>query len=204
MKEKHSILTEDFECVDPEVGEQYLHGYVADSLSNEQRQDFDDHLVFCHKCQEDLEYLRWATQQVKTHWTPTGEGALTPLPVTALVDGNLQDLLHDYYEKPLGEQLAAAAETTAELAFPITMEYANGEIIGQFLKRAGHLFFRLKKSSDTCTLVYTSISESKTFVLREGDDKRLGRFNEFVTTNTIQGMVTAIKQFQLLLKRKEE
>ena len=64
MREQE-IMTEGFECVDPEVGEQYLHGYVAETLSEDQRQDFEDHLVFCHKCQEDLEYLRWAVQQVK-------------------------------------------------------------------------------------------------------------------------------------------
>lgn len=200
-------MTEAFECVDPEVGTEYLYNYLAESLSEDQRQDFEDHLVFCHKCQEDLEYLQWALQQLKAHWTPTGTGALTPLPVTSLVDGNLQDLLHDYYEKPLGDQLAASTESTAELIFPITIEYANGQVIGQFLKRAGHLFFRLKKSSTECTLIYRSPSapsESKTFTFREGEDKRLGVFSEFVTTNTIQGMLAAIKQFHIFIKQHEE
>ncbi len=199
-------MTEEFECVDPEVGEQYLYNYLAETLSEDQRQGFEDHLVFCHKCQEDSEYLRWAVQQLKIHWTLTGKGALTPLPVTSLVDGNLQDWLHDLYEEPLTERLAAAQESTGTLKFPITIEFADGQVIGQFLKRAGHLFFRLKKSLNGCTLIYRSPSapsESQAFEFCEGDDKRLGPFSEFVTTNTVQGMVAAIKQFQIFMQQKE-
>ncbi len=205
-REEHTILMEDFECVDPEVGQHYLHDYLAEILSDEQRQDFDNHLVFCHKCQEDLEYLRWAVQQLRAHWTPTGQIALTPLSMTSLVDGNLHDLLHDLYEEPLTKRLAAAQETTGTLKFPFTIEFANGQVIGQFLKRAGQLFFRLKKSSNVCTLIYRSPSapsESKTFEFQEGEDKRLGAFSEFVTTNTVQSMVAAIKQFQIFMKGQE-
>lgn len=197
----HSILAEDFECVDPEVGEQYLHGYVAEALSETQRQDFEDHLVFCHKCQEDLDYLHWATQQLKSHWTPIGEGALTPLPLTSLLDGNLQDLSHDYHEAPLMDQLAASQKATGTVSFPFTVEFAEGRVIGQFLKRAGYLFFRVKKSPADCILVYTSFSKTKTFAFRAGEEKCLGSFEEFVTTNTIQGMVAAMKRFQLFMKQ---
>jgi hypothetical protein len=199
---EHESLTEDFECVDPEVGEQYLYQYLAETLSEDQRQGFEDHLVFCHKCQEDLEYLRWAVQQLKTHWTPT----IMPLPVTSLVDGNQQDLLHDYYEEPFMDQLAASQKTAEVVSFPITVKYAKGEVIGQFLKRGKQLFFRLKKSSNDCTLIYRSPSapsESKTFEFCEGQDKRLGTFSEFVTSNTIQGMLAAIKQFHIFMKQKE-
>ena len=201
MREEHKMLTEDFECVDPEVGTAYLYQYLAEALSEDQRRDFDDHLVFCHKCQEDLDYLRWATQQVKNHWTPTSEGALTPLPLTSLLDGNLQDLSHAYHEAPLLDQLAAAQETTGTVSFPFTIAFANGEVIGQFLKRARHVFFRLKKSSKDCILIYTSSSESKIFEFHEGEDKRLGTFSEFVTTNTLQGIVAAIKRFHIFMKQ---
>jgi len=37
-----------------------------------------------------------------------------------------------------------------------------------------------------------------------GEDKLLGEFNEFVISNTIQGMLAAIKRFQIFMKRKEE
>jgi hypothetical protein len=140
-------------------------------------------------------------QQLKTHWAPDGTGSLTPLPLTSLLDGNLQDLSPDYHEAPLMDQLAAAQETTGTVSFPFTVEFANGQVIGQFLKRAGHLFFRLKKSSATCTLIYTSSPEHKTYVFQEGDDKRLGLFEEFVTTNTMQGMVAAIKRFHIFMKK---
>ena len=64
----------------------------------------------------------------------------------------------------------------------------------------------IKKSLNDCTLIYRSSSdpsESKTFEFREGQDKRLGPFSEFVPSNTIQGMLAAIKQFRVLLKRIE-
>lgn len=82
------------------------------------------------------------------------------------------------------------------------------QVIGQFLKRARHLFFRLKKSSiGQCALIYTFPSdpaEKRTFEFHEGEDKLLGEFNEFVISNTIQGMLAAIKRFQIFMKRKEE
>jgi hypothetical protein len=207
QSQEQKTISAEFECVDPEVGEQCLYKYLAETLSEEQRQEFEHHLVFCHKCQEDLEYLGWAVQQLKTHWTSTGTGALTPLPVTSLVDGNLQDWLHDFYEEPFMEKLAASKETARAVSFPVTVKYAKGQVIGQFLKRGKQLFFRLKKSSNDCTLIYRSPStpsESKTFEFREGEDKRLGPFSEFVTSNTIQGMLAAIKRFHLFMKRKEE
>ena len=78
-------------------------------------------------------------QELTTHARQTKEVLPTdrdlPLPVTAILDGNAQDLIQDYYKLPLMEQLAASTETTAELTFPMTVEYAGGQVIGQFLKR---------------------------------------------------------------------
>lgn len=205
-KQEQETIANDFVCVDSEVGEHYLYKYLAETLSDDQKQEFEDHLIFCRKCQEDIEYMRWTIQQLKAAWKPVLEDEDSLLRVTSIFDGNFQDLLHDYYEKPLTDQLAAAAKTSGELTFPITVEYMGGQVIGQFLKRAGQLFFRLKKSSYRCILMYKSPSvpsESKTFEFREGEDKRIGPFREFVHSNTIQGMLKAIKQFRLLLKRIE-
>ena len=211
--------SEELECVDTEVGSPYLHEYLAGTLSASKKQDFEDHLVFCLKCQEDLQYLRWARQQLTKHFisseTP-GKTAFwqayaeTPLPMSSVRDGNAQDLSHELYETPFMDQLAAA-DTIRGIAFPLTVEYAGGQIIGQFRRRAGQLFFKLKKTSDaeehiTCMLTYASEADPadvRTFEIRAGEDKRLGPFSEFVTAETIQGIVKAIKQFQLVVKKQE-
>ena len=109
---------------------------------------------------------------------------------------------------------SASMEKSGELIFPITVEYAGGQIIGDFWRRAGypgHLFYKLKKSTIeqetyTCTLVYTSgtdPSDVRTFELREGENKRIGDFREFVTSDTRQEMLNVMRQFRLLLKRKK-
>ena len=211
-------MIEDFVCVDPDVGEAYLEAYRAKTLTQTQQQEFEDHLVFCLKCQRDLKYLQWVVRHLKEHQTqifpPHSEPVQlpeTPLPVSAVSDGKAQDLMHDYYEKPLQEQFAASAEHPAELTFPITVEYAEGQVIGQFLKRTGYLFFRLKKNrrvqegAGEYRLVYTSPhdpADTRIFTLQEGDDRCLGLFSEFVPSKTIQGMVAAIRQFQLAIKRQ--
>ncbi len=70
------------------------------------------------------------------------------------------------------------------------------------------LILQAKKSSiGQCALIYTFPSdpaEKRTFEFHEGEDKLLGEFNEFVISNTIQGMLAAIKRFQIFMKRKEE
>lgn len=211
-------MTEDFVCVDPEVGEAYIEAYLAKTLTHTQQQEFEDHLVFCLKCQRDLKYLQWVVRNLKEHHaqifttqSETGQLQDFPLPVIAVRDGKTQDLIHDYYEKPLQEQFAAAAGHPAELTFPITVEYAEGQVIGQFLKRAGHLFFRLKKNRPAqeepgeYRLIYTSPhdpADTRVFTLQEGDDRCLGLFSEFVPSKTIQAMIAAIKQFQLAFKRQ--
>lgn len=211
-------LTEDFVCVDPEVGEAYLEAYMAKMLTKSQQQEFEDHLVFCLKCQRNLKYLQWVIRHLKDHHaqifpahSAPGQLPEAPLAVSAVRDGKAQDLMHDYYQKPLQEQFAAAAEHPAELTFPITVEYAEGQVIGQFLKRAGHLFFRLKKNRRAqeehpeYRLVYASPydpADTRIFTLQEGDDRCLGPFSEFVPSKTIQGMVAAIRQFQLAFKRQ--
>lgn len=224
-EQAEDILSYDLECVDPEVRASHLYAYLAETLSAQARHIFDDHLFFCRKCQEDRNYLEWAIRQLQAYAVQNqasldGEREISfflekhlgvPLPVTSIHDGNQRPLRDEYYEKPLLNQLAAAGGTSAELTFPFTVEYAGGQVVGEFLKRAGYLFFRMKKSAINqhkvgCTLIYTSPTDPPkilTFDLEEGDDRRLGLFQEFVSSNTIQGMLAAIKQFQVIVKKQE-
>ena len=80
------------------------------------------------------------------------------LPITSIIDGIGIDLT-DAYHRPIVNQLAAASTSSERIFFPITVVYAEGQVIGQFLKRAGQLFFRLSESAinnekSICTLVY--------------------------------------------------
>ena len=62
----------------------------------------------------------------------------------------------------------------------------------------------MKERSDNGILVHTSPVDPsliKTFELHQGDDLCLGMFEEFVMSETIQGMLDALKQFQLFLKQ---
>ena len=134
-----------------------------------------------------------------------------PLSVTAVYDRNTPDLIHNYYQKPLMERLAASTESSGELTFPITVEYADGQIIGEFWRRAGHLFYRLKKSTIghdkfVGILIYTSPShpeKNQTFEIQEEYNKRIGSFREFVKTDTKQEMLNVMRRFRLFLKREE-
>ena len=96
--------------------------------------------------------------------------------------------------------------------FPITVTYADGQVIGQFQRRGNSLFYDLKKSTihhETfpCALIYTSPSDPKdirTFQLREGQCKRLGDIREFLPSKTMQGILEALKHFTLVIKRTNE
>ncbi|GAK61626.1 hypothetical protein U27_01527 [Candidatus Vecturithrix granuli] len=230
---EHDPAHEAFQCVDPEQGSAWLYGYAADTLAAEERQAFEDHLCFCLKCQEDLEWLRellhslQASPPVSLRVTLTrliqqgiapAEGLefffqlyeRCPLPVTAIEDGNQMPLLTEYQEMPLFERLAASTESS-DLAFPLTVTYLNGAIIGQFRRRAGQLFFRLQSESLTdqalaCVLQYPSPLEPETvasLTVRPGEEKRLGPFRAFAPSNTMQEMLTTLKRFELRLAASE-
>lgn len=216
-------LGEQSPCVDPELRDQYLAGYQQHSLSDPERQEFELHLDFCLKCQrdtgfsrqEDDEYVEWAVdrfQAAMPHQAAPSEfffqqDAEKSLPVSAIYDYHHLDLKPYYDEKPLSDRLAAAKDTPTRLAHPVTIEYLEGQVVGQFWKRPGGLFFRLKKGDIgqkrvVYTLIYTSAtdpSETRTFEFQEGEEKRLGLFEDFVASDTIQAMIEAIKRFQLVL-----
>ncbi len=216
----------EFICTDPELREQYFDDYFEGVLQGSQKRKFEIHLRFCRKCQEDIEYMRWVSQKLKLY-KPPGEVEEPPsqsdfffqkygrrfLPITSITTLNSLNLTDYYHERPAEEELAASADTPDELAleFPITMEYANGNIIGEFRERAGLLFYRLTKSTvdrETfrCTLRYTPAvqpSEEQTYDLCEGEDKELGTLHDFIPADTIQGIVNALQQFQLRIKREE-
>lgn len=205
--EEMALLAEGYCCVDPEVGEHLLRGYVAGTITDDQRQEFEQHFVFCRKCQEDLRYLTWVISQTKEYqhaiFSPSfTEGALM---VTAVFDGLRHNLLDEYREMPFTDRLAAAADETVELEFPYQVEYQHGQVIGEFRKRAGQLFFKATQHQNgpelaSLMLVYTSPCDStdiKRFELRVNEDTSLGAFAEFVPQETVQGMVAALRQFQV-------
>lgn len=215
-------MLEEFACIDPEVGSVYLDGYVMETLSEDQRQAFENHLVFCLPCQEGLAYRRWLVDQLQQHppanFTFSSPQAVfffetfldKPLPVTSISTPDIPELIDEYQGKAVVERFAASTEASGKLTFPITVKYVDGQVIGQFHKRAGQLFYELKKSTiggETfpCALIYTPPSDSddfKVFQLREGLNKRLGAFQEFVPSETIQGMLKVMKQFQLVVKER--
>lgn len=218
---------EAYQCVDPESGSALLYGYVAETLTEEKRLAFEDHLCFCLKCQEDVEWLRELLHRLKASPPASLCATLTrliqqgiapaeglefffrlyerlPLPVTAIEDVNQLNLMPEYQEMPLLERLAASTETH-DLAFPLTVTYFNGAMIGQFRRRAGQLFFRLQSGNlagqvAACVLQYPSPLEPESVAsvtVRPGEEKRLGPFRAFAPSNTMQELLAAIKRFEL-------
>lgn len=218
---------EAYQCVDPEAGSALLYAYGADALNAAERLTFEDHLCFCLKCQEDLDWLRGLLRLLKTSPPVSLQETLRdlvqqgvvstqepefffevytrlPLPVTAIEDLNQTNLMLEYQETPLIERLAAATGTS-DLAFPLTVTYLKGEIIAQFRRRAGQLFFRLQSSISAeqpiaCVLQYPSPADPAalaSLIVRAGEEKRLGPFQAFVPSNTMQEMLAAIKRFEL-------
>lgn len=194
-----------------------LYDYATGSSDIDDTRIIQDHLELCAACAAEVLRIRLIEAEFDAFPTedPAGvlfrEDAANPLPVTAVYDRMTSDLIHDYYAKPLMDRLAAATGKDSELTFPITVEYADGQIIGEFWKRAGYLFYRLKKSAHDqqqylYTLVYTSPADPedlRTFELREGENKRLGTFREFVAADTKQTMLQTMRQFRMFLKQKK-
>jgi len=212
MKTQDQENIPEFICVDPDVRTQYFDGYLDGTLSEADKQEFEDHLLFCFKCREDFEYWQWVIRKLQGISKFFFQNYVDrPLPVYSVYDRNQLDLTPYYDEKPLMNRLAASSGRSDRLAFPVTVEYAEGQVAGQFWKRTGQLFYRLHKSTIgqetvACTLIYTSStdpSDVRTFEFREGQEKRLGAFREFVPSDTIQGMLEAMKRFQLVMNYKD-
>ena len=221
---------EAFTCVDPEVGSALLYGYVAHTLTEEDRQAFEDHLCLCLKCEEELEWLRDLLHTLKTDLPLSLQDTLRglvqqgvvqaedsefffrvythlPLPVSGIEDLNRTNLMPEYQGAPLVERLAASTEVSEGPAFPLTVSYLDGAVIGQFRRRAGQLFFRLHSETFAqqpvaCLLQYPSPEEAGRFdslMIRVGEEKRLGAFRAFAPSNTMQEMLTTLKHFELRL-----
>lgn len=192
-----------------------LYDYATGVSTEQELSIIRDHLELCAGCAEEVLRIRLIEADI----APESQSALPffrehlneALPVTAVYDRNTPDLIHDYYQRPLLERLAASSGTASELTFPLTVEYADGQIVGEFWKRAGQLFYCLKKSaienqSYTCTLRYTSStnpSDVRIYELHEGEHKRIGDFREFVSSDTRQEMLNVMRQFQLVLLQKK-
>lgn len=203
-------------CLDPLVGEQRLSDYLTETLSSEQRAEFEHHLSYCLKCHEDLEYLTWIFQQVTTRnsastWEDLNSTTLygEALEITSIYDWNQENLTHVYYDTPLMERLAASSDPAESLTFPITVEYADGRVIGQFWQRAGQLSYRLTKSppDQVFFLLYLPIvnpSKVKTFEVHLDVEQWLGDIREFIAADTPTAIVHALKQFHLYWRHTNE
>jgi len=210
LPEDLSDPDEEFICPDPELRTRALHGYLNRSLSDAQQREFEQHLSLCLKCREDVDYLHWTGRQFQARRFPSlqrnGESPI--FSPDALYDFAKTDLLPVYHDHPLTGQLAAASSTVSGAAFPITVEYAQGQVIGEFWKRVGDLFFHLKRSTIhskkvRCILIYRAVSAGEaelTFEFQEGEQKRLGPFQQFAASETIEDVARAIKRFQLMAK----
>lgn len=200
-------------CIKSDIGNIIL-SYELGQLSEEEMELFEQHLFECEYCAnevfDDITFVEVLKTTIQENVMRTVPG--TPLLVTSLYDRKNLNLSDDYFDRQKHERLAAAAGDVGKLAFPVTVEYADGKVVGQFRKRAGQLFFRLvnstiKQKTYTCLLTFTPPShpsEKKIFELHEGEDKALGDMNEFVISNTIQGFLETLKQFQLALKSEDE
>lgn len=208
LPEDLSDPNEEFLCPDTELRQRYLDGYLTQSLSEIEQREFEDHLQLCFKCREDVDYFHWTMRQLRTFQRIHMESVL---PVDALYDFADTDLLPYYAERPLTDQLAAASVRVGRVGFPITVEYLEGQVIGQFQRRVGHVFFHLKRSTIgakkvACTLIYMDDRETgkdRKFEFQEGEEKRLGPFGDFAASDTLQDVVQALKRFQLVVKQQE-
>lgn len=211
-------ITDDFICLDEQSRDRYFQGYLAGTLSEAQRQEFEDHIRVCFKCREELDdeqhrHFNRIVRHLKAYRQyedAAGVFFAEPLPITMISDYGQRDLLPYYKETPFPDRLAASSGASSAVQFPVTVEYAQGQLIGQFWNRAGQLVFRLKKSAlgqeqGRCQLIYTSGSdppEVHTFDIREGQDQRLGPFEDFIASDTLHDVSTALQRFQVILKKE--
>jgi anti-sigma factor RsiW len=57
--EQELLETEEYVCVNSEIG-RHLPDFVDGTLAKADQKRFENHLIFCQKCQEEVEYLRLA------------------------------------------------------------------------------------------------------------------------------------------------
>lgn len=204
---KQTIKKNRLFCLDPEVG-QRLIASLAEPQSEKERTEFEEHLSFCMKCRQELEDLQRSLQQLaflehRERFFRTRQQY--PLVVTSIFDpGAGRELIEYYHGEPFIHELAAA-ETSSEIHL-LEVQYADGNVIGQFWKRVGHLFYRLKDSTidwtnSMCKLIHTPTQQ--TFEFHEkGQELLLGLYEDFVATDTVQGFLNAIKRFDCIVTRK--
>lgn len=209
------LLSEEFLCVDPEVGEQYFERYFAGSLSPDQSQTFERHLELCRNCQERLDslgeepYTQWIeTALAQCPQTALLDAAEQPLPPTSILGPGGVEYIRQYYHPPAAATLAAAgAEQRQQLHLTVT--YANGQATGTFRRRGTQLYFALQIHQQasppfTGALTYASPDnpeENRRFEARDGGEIRLGGLTEFCAEFTVQGLLEGIRQFHLTLRQ---
>ncbi len=197
-------------CRNPEIGSASVYAYAAEDLPDDQiltpseRHTFEVHLEGCRSCEEELIFLCGLLERLKDAFEPLA------LPVSSIGSPARPELIQEYHELPLQTELAASGDTAGEALFPLTFTYAGGQVVGQFRKRAGQLFFTLLHTQlDTkifdCELQYQSAAVAGTqqrFLLDSDEEQHLGNFREFAAGSALSDILNALKQFELHVRRK--
>jgi anti-sigma factor RsiW len=63
--EQTLLDAEDYVCVNPDIGRD-LHDFIDNILPEPRRKRFDNHLLFCQKCQNDVAYFRGIVSALKS------------------------------------------------------------------------------------------------------------------------------------------
>lgn len=201
--EEELLATDELVCVEPGIG-QDIGRYRNGTLTDEQRTRFENHLHFCAKCREDLEYMQWALSHARTAHAAERQQDGPALVLTAVFDDSRKSLQDLYDAKPLSEKLIAGSDDSlGELEFPYIVEYAGGQAVAEFKHRVDHLFFFLKKSPGICRLRCRPLddsAEARVFDLAEGDEVNVGELRDFVSVKSVEGMLNGIRRFQVLVK----
>lgn len=206
---EEDILADDFVCIDRERGEKLIDGYFAKTLSAEEEQAFDMHRHLCLKCREDVEYMQWVLQALKSN-TPFSEPSPEeiPLKVTSVCDPQ-QNVTAFFHDPSLYHELAAEGAGQIHVQqFPLTLEFADGLVIGEFRNALGVLCFQpqtiaIDPERYACVLAYapTSGEGRKTWELSEREEIWLGNLHDFAPSlsPTPQQVFAALRHFHIVL-----
>ena len=116
--EEELLETDEYICLNPEIG-RWLHKYVEHELSDTQRQNFEAHLLFCQKCQDDLAYVQGIVNALKRRSATAN--AVPRIPIARFAD----EIALEITWIPEGTGLpCVAAKNRQKKAFPLS----NGHI----------------------------------------------------------------------------
>ncbi len=76
--EQELLEADEYVCVNAKLGD-LLHDYVDGILAETERKRFENHLIFCQKCQDDVAYFQWMTTTLNTRQTEIHERQHPPV-----------------------------------------------------------------------------------------------------------------------------